>query len=58
MIFRKRPHGFEQLRAGSDEVLCREIAQGNHEAFLVLFDRYWQDVYRLAYSIVRNAAEA
>src|SRR5213082_2006780 len=58
MIFRNRPRDLGQLRADSDEVLCGEILKGNHEAFLVLFDRYWQDVYRLAYSIVRNAAEA
>src|SRR5438477_3470148 len=58
MIFRNRPRDLAQLRADPDEVLCREILKGNHEAFLVLFDRYWRDVYRLAYSIVRNAAEA
>jgi len=58
MIFWKRPHGPEQLRSHSDEELCREVAKGNHEAFLVLFDRYWQDVFRLAYSVLRNQAEA
>jgi RNA polymerase sigma-70 factor (ECF subfamily) len=58
MIFGKRPHGLEQLRTDSDEVLCREVVKGNHEAFLVLFDRYWQDVFRLAYSVLRNTAEA
>jgi len=58
MIFWKRPHGPEQLRLHSDENLCREIAKGNHEAFLVLFDRYWQDVFRLAHSVLRNEAEA
>jgi RNA polymerase sigma-70 factor, ECF subfamily len=58
MIFGKRAHGLEQLRTDSDEVLCREVVKGNHEAFLVLFDRYWQDVFRLAYSVLRNTAEA
>src|SRR5258707_122567 len=58
MIFWKRPHGPEQLRSHSDEGLCREVAQGNHDAFLTLFDRYWQDVFRLAYSVLRNKAEA
>jgi len=58
MTFWKRPHGPEQLRADSDEALCREISKGDQEAFLVLFDRYWQDVFRLAYSVLRNTAEA
>jgi RNA polymerase sigma-70 factor (ECF subfamily) len=58
MIFWKRPHGPEQLRSDSDEVLCREVSTGSHEAFLVLFDRYWQDVFRLALSVLRNDAEA
>src|SRR5258708_12493221 len=58
MIFWKRPHGLEQIQADSDEALCREVVKGNQEAFLVLFDRYWQDVFRLAYSVLRNEAEA
>src|ERR1700731_4434751 len=58
MIFWKRPHGPEHLRSDSDEALCREVSKGSHEAFLVLFDRYWQDVFRLAYSVLRNEAEA
>lgn len=58
MIFWKRPHGPEQLRADSDETLCREISKGSQEAFLALFDRYSQDAFRLAYSVLRNEAEA
>jgi RNA polymerase sigma-70 factor, ECF subfamily len=58
MGFWKRPHGPEQLRSHSDETLCREVLKGNHEAFLVLFDRYWLDVFRLAYSVLRNEAAA
>src|SRR6266436_1158753 len=58
MIFWKRPHGLEQFLSHSDEALCREVVKGDHEAFLVLFDRYWQDVFRLAYSVLRNEAEA
>jgi RNA polymerase sigma-70 factor (ECF subfamily) len=58
MTFGRRSHGPEQLRANSDEELCREVAKGNHEAFLVLFDRYWLDVFRLAYAVLRNKAEA
>jgi RNA polymerase sigma-70 factor (ECF subfamily) len=34
------------------------VAQGNQEAFLVLFDRYWRQVFRLAYSVLRDHAEA
>src|SRR5262249_4066789 len=40
------------------ESLCREVANGSHEAFLILFDRYWRDVFRLAMSVLRNKAEA
>jgi len=58
MIFWNRPRGLEEFRAHSDEALCCEVVKGNHEAFLVLFDRYWQDVFRLAYSVLRNEAEA
>src|SRR6266478_1134299 len=58
MIFWNRPHGLEEFHAHSSDVLCREVVKGNHEAFLVLFDRYWQDVFRLAYSVLRNEAEA
>ena len=58
MIFWKRPHGLEQFHSHSDEALCREAVKGSHEAFLVLFDRYWQDVFRLAHSVLRNEAEA
>jgi len=53
-----RPRSPEQLRRLPDESLCREVAQGNQEAFLVLFDRYWRQVFRLAYSVIRHQAEA
>lgn len=58
MIFWKRPQGPKEVSGRSDDELCREVAKGNHEAFLVLFDRYWLDVFRLAQSVLRNKAEA
>ena len=58
MIFWKRLHAPDQLCSLPDEELCGEVGKGNHVAFLVLFDRYWQDVFRLAYSVLRNKAEA
>src|SRR6267378_6052080 len=58
IMFGKRPNAPEQLRSQSDEDLCREAAAGNHDAFLVLFDRYCEDVFRLAFSVLRNKAEA
>jgi Sigma-70 region 2 len=57
-MFGKRPNAPEQLRSLPDEVLCCEATGGNHDAFLVLFDRYCKDVFRLAYSVLRNKAEA
>src|ERR1700734_115530 len=58
MNFWNRPHTPAQLGPLTDEELCREVTKGNHDAFLVLFDRYWQDVFRLAYSVLRNTADA
>jgi len=58
MIFWKRLYAPDQLRSLPDEELCREVTRGSHVAFLVLFDRYWQDVFRLAHSVLRNKAEA
>lgn len=58
MILWKKPIELEQLRDLSDEPLCREIIRGNQEAFFVLFDRYWQRVFRLAYSVIRDQSEA
>src|ERR1700730_7837473 len=58
MIFWKRLHAPDQLSSLPDEELCREVARGNHVAFLVLFDRYWHDVFRLANSVLRNKADA
>jgi RNA polymerase sigma-70 factor (ECF subfamily) len=58
MMFGKRPNAPEQLRSLPDEALCREAAAGSHDAFLVLFDRYCEDVFRLAFSVLRNKAEA
>jgi RNA polymerase sigma-70 factor (ECF subfamily) len=58
MTFWKRLHVPDKLRSLSDESLCREVSKGNHDAFLVLFDRHWKDVFRLASSVLRNAAEA
>jgi RNA polymerase sigma-70 factor, ECF subfamily len=54
-----KPHRTpEEPGVETDEALCREVTKGNHDAFLLLFDRYWQDVFRLAFSVLRNKAEA
>jgi RNA polymerase sigma-70 factor (ECF subfamily) len=58
MTFWRRLPAPGHLRSLTDERLCSEVVKGNHEAFLVLFDRYWQDVFRLAHSVLRNEAEA
>jgi RNA polymerase sigma-70 factor (ECF subfamily) len=58
MSFWKRRQTPNELNSRADEELCREVVKGSHEAFLVLFDRYWLDVFRLAYSVLRNEAEA
>src|SRR6266566_4507011 len=58
MTFSSRPRSPEQLKRLPDESLCREASQGNQEAFLVLFDRYWHQVFRLANAVIRDEAEA
>jgi len=58
MTFSSRPRSPEQLKRLPDESLCREASQGNQEAFLVLFDRYWGQVFRLANAVIRDEAEA
>lgn len=58
MALWNQPRSLEQLRCLRDESLCREVTQGNQEAFLVLFDRYWPPVFRLAYGVIRDEAEA
>src|SRR5216684_5116187 len=58
MIFSSPPRSPEQLKRLPDESLCREVSQGNQEAFLVLFDRYWGQVFRLANAVIRDEAEA
>lgn len=58
MIFWKRLRAPERLSALSDEELCRQLGKGNDEAFVVLFDRYWQDVFRMAHAVLRDKAEA
>jgi RNA polymerase sigma-70 factor (ECF subfamily) len=58
MSFWNPPRTLERLQHLPDETLCRKVAEGNHEAYLVLFDRYWRQVFRLAYSVIRDPAEA
>lgn len=53
-----RPRNAPESRPCPDEALCREVAEGSQEAFLILFDRHWQQVFRIAYSILRDEAEA
>lgn len=50
-----RPDG---LNSFSDERLCHEVRAGSHDAFLVLFDRHWVSVFRLAKAVLRDEAEA
>ena len=37
MIFWKRLHAPDKVRSLRDEELCREVADGNHIAFLIVF---------------------
>jgi RNA polymerase sigma-70 factor (ECF subfamily) len=58
MPFSDRRLGANRLQKLSDEALCQRFAEGNQDAFLELFDRYWKTVLTLAHSVLRNRAEA
>src|SRR5579864_1412151 len=53
-----RIHGAQSLQAMSDESLCNEVTKGRYEAYLVLFDRYWRQVFRLANAVLHDEGEA
>jgi RNA polymerase sigma-70 factor (ECF subfamily) len=53
-----RANNLHTLHALSDESLCREVKKGQYEAFLVLFDRYWRQVFRLANAVLHDEGEA
>jgi RNA polymerase sigma factor (sigma-70 family) len=52
---RGRPLGLSRL---NDELLARHAARGSDRAFTVLYERYYQALYRYCRSIVRNDADA
>lgn len=58
MSFWGRTRSLDSLRALSDESLCREAKKGRYEAYLVLFDRYWRQVFRLANAVLHDEGEA
>ncbi len=58
MSFWDRTHNLHSLHALSDESLCREAKRGRYEAYLVLFDRYWRQVFRLANAVLHDEGEA
>ncbi len=47
-----------QLRALSDEALFLQMRAGNHDALVILFDRYHTIVMGMARKILRDAGEA
>lgn len=50
--------GRVKRRARSDAALVRAAQAGSDEAVEALFERHWQDAYRAAYLIARDAAAA
>lgn len=42
----------------NDQILIDSARSGNELAFQQLFDKYWQDLYRIAYQRVRSEADA
>jgi RNA polymerase sigma-70 factor (ECF subfamily) len=58
MSFWDRKHTSQALQALSDESLCRKAKKGCYDAYLVLFDRYWRQVFRLAHAVLHDEGEA
>ncbi|PYV62592.1 MAG: hypothetical protein DMG95_09200 [Acidobacteria bacterium] len=58
MSFWDRRRSAHSLQALSDESLCREAKKGCYEAYLLLFDRYWRQVFRLAHAVLHDEGEA
>jgi len=58
MTFSNRPRGPHELQSLSDESLCQRVRAGDHESYLVLFDRYWRQTFRLANAVLRDEGEA
>jgi DNA-directed RNA polymerase specialized sigma24 family protein len=58
MSFWDRKHTSQSFQTLSDESLCREAKKGCYEAYLVLFDRYWRQVFRLAHAVLHDDGEA
>ena len=58
MSFWDRKRTPQSLQALSDESLCGEAKKGRYEAYLVLFDRYWRQVFRLAHAVLHDEGEA
>jgi RNA polymerase sigma-70 factor (ECF subfamily) len=42
----------------NDQILIERVRSGDELAFQQLFDKYWQDLYRIAYQRVKSAADA
>ena len=68
-MFQTEVHGFpmsiwhrilvsQPVHLLTDEALCSEAKKGHYEAYLVLFDRYWRQVFRLANSVLHDEGEA
>lgn len=41
-------------RLSSDEILVKSMTKGDSEAFRCLFDRYWQNMYAIVFSVSKD----
>ncbi len=58
MSFWNLTRSSHELGLLTDEALCHHVGAGAYEAFIVLFDRYWRQVFRLANAVLRDEGEA
>ena len=58
MSFWDRKDTSRSLQDLSDWSVCREAKKGCYEAYLVLFDRYWRQVFRLVHAVLHDEGEA
>ncbi len=49
---------YRAIQGLADDTVMRLLAQGNHDALAVIFDRYQRIVYRIALQILRDPGEA
>jgi DNA-directed RNA polymerase specialized sigma24 family protein len=46
------------MEAPSDQDLLRELMDGSHEAFSIIYQRYWKKVFVFAYDRLKDVKQS